>query len=61
MNLRKQKQGAWGQLLSVGVVRLQISIALEQKTADFNVAIGSRLVQWSELPEERQKNQIAQT
>ena len=63
MNLRKQKQGnnnnKGRQLLLV--LRLYISVALQQETANFNVAIVSRLVQRSVLPAEKQKNQLAQT
>ena len=38
-----------------------ISVALQQKTANFKVAIASREKQWSELTEVKQKNQLAQT
>ncbi len=41
------------------VVRLYISVALQQKTANFKMAFGSRLMQWSQLTEEKQKNQLA--
>jgi hypothetical protein len=41
-------------------LRLYISIALQQKTANFKVAIQSRPMQWSHLTEEKQKNQLAQ-
>jgi hypothetical protein len=41
------------------VFRLYISVALQQKTANFKVAIGSRLMQWSALTERKQKNQLA--
>ena len=46
-----------GQLLEV--LRLHISVALQQKTANFKVTIASRLMQWSVLTEEKQKNQLA--
>ena len=38
-----------------------ISVAQQQKTGNFKVAIGSRPLQWSALTEEKQKNQLAQT
>jgi hypothetical protein len=43
------------------VLRLQISVALQQKTANFKVAKLSRLMQWSVLTEGKQKNELAQT
>jgi hypothetical protein len=43
------------------VFRLYISVALQQKTADFKLASGSRRMQRSPLTEEKQKNQLAQT
>ena len=43
------------------VLRLHISVALQQKTGNFKVAIASRPMQWSHLTEEKQKNQLAQT
>ena len=46
-----------GQLLDV--LRLHISVALQQKTANFKVAIGSRAMQLSFLTEEKQKNELA--
>ncbi len=46
-----------GQLLVV--LRLYVSTALQQKTTNFKVTIGNRPVQCSELPEEKQKNQLA--
>jgi hypothetical protein len=48
-----------GQLLAG--LRLHISVALQQKTANFKVAIESRQMQWSALTEEKQNNQLAQT
>jgi hypothetical protein len=48
-----------GQLLDV--LRLHISVALQQKTANFKVAIANRPMQWSVLTEEKQKNQLART
>ena len=64
MNLRKQsfasqKINKGGQLLAV--LRLYISVALQQKAGNFKVAIFSRLMQWSPLTEEKKKNQLAQT
>ncbi len=41
------------------VLRLYISVALQQKTANFKVAIQSRPNQWSDLPEGKQKNELA--
>jgi hypothetical protein len=41
------------------VLRLCISIAQQQKTANFKVAIPSRAIQWSVLTEEKQKNELA--
>ena len=43
------------------VLRLYISVALQQKTANFNVATASRQMQWSALTEEKQTNQLALT
>ena len=43
------------------VLRLHVSVALQQKTANFKVAFFSRLMQWSLLTEEKKKNQLAQT
>ncbi len=43
------------------VLRLYISVALQQKTANFKVAILSRQMQWGASTEIRQKNQLAQT
>jgi hypothetical protein len=42
------------------VPRLHISVALQQKTANFKVAFGSRMMQWSVVTEEKQKNELAQ-
>jgi hypothetical protein len=53
------KKNKGGQLLVA--LRLYISVALQQKAGNFNVAIASRLMQWSVLTEEKQKNQLAQT
>ncbi len=41
--------------------RSDVSFRLDQKTGNFKVAIFSRLMQWSPLTEEKQKNQLAQT
>jgi hypothetical protein len=38
-----------------------VSFRLDQKTANFKAAIGSRPMQWSVLTEKKQKNQLAQT
>ena len=46
-----------GQLLLV--IRFNISIAQQQKTGNFKVAIASRQMQWSALTEEKKKNQLA--
>ncbi len=43
------------------VPRSDISFRLDQKTANFKVAFGSRVMQWSVLTEEKQQNQLAQT
>ncbi len=43
------------------VPRSDVSFRLDQKTGNFKVAKESRLMQWSDLPEEKQKNQLAQT
>ena len=40
-------------------LRLYISVALQQKTGNFEVAIGSRLMQWGAPTEEKQKDQLA--
>ncbi len=42
------------------VLRLCISVALQQKTANFKVAFLSRPMQWSELTEGKQTNELAQ-
>ena len=41
--------------------RSDVSFRLDQKTGNFKVATPSRLMQWSLLTEEKQKNQLAQT
>ena len=38
------------------VLRLYISVALQQKTGNFKAAMESRPMQWSALTEEKQKN-----
>jgi hypothetical protein len=43
------------------VPRSDVSFRIDQKTGNFKVAIGSRVVQWSALTEGKQKNQLAQT
>jgi hypothetical protein len=44
----------------LAVLRLYISVALQQKTANFKVATPSRGMQWSALTEGKQKNELAQ-
>ncbi len=46
-----------GQLLVV--LRLYISVTLQQKTANFKAAMESRQMQWSGLTEKKQKNEFA--
>ena len=41
------------------VLRLCISVALQQKTDNFKVAILSREMKWGALPEEKQKDELA--
>jgi hypothetical protein len=45
----------------LAVLRRCISVALQQKTANFKMEIPSRLMQRSALTIEKQKNQLAQT
>ena len=40
--------------------RSDVSFRLDQKTGNFKAAIGSRVMQWSGLTEEKQKNELAQ-
>jgi hypothetical protein len=40
---------------SLDVLRLHISVALEQKTGNFKVTIGSSAMQWSALTEEKKR------
>ena len=47
----------WGGQLQA-VLRLYISVALQQKTGNFKVAIPNRLMQWSTLTEECAANAI---
>ncbi len=42
------------------VPRSDVSFRLDQKTGDFKVAIASRVMQWSELTEGKQTNELAQ-
>ena len=42
------------------VLRLYISVALQQKTTNFKVAIARRPMQWGVLTEGKQKNELAQ-
>ena len=54
--IKKSNKG--GQLPAV--LRLYISVALKQKTANFKVVLVSRTMQWSApLTEEKRKNQLA--
>ena len=41
------------------VLRLHISVALQQKTANFKAAFDSREMQWSPFAAEKQKNELA--
>ena len=41
--------------------RSDVSFRLHQKTANFKVAIHSRVMQWSPLTEDKQNNELAQT
>ncbi len=41
--------------------RSDVSFRLDQKTGNFKAAFGSRLMQWSDLTVEKQKNKLAQT
>ncbi len=43
------------------VLSRDVSFRLNQKTANFKVALVSRETQWSAFTEEKQKNQLAQT
>ena len=40
--------------------RSDVSIRLDQKPANFKLAFASRIMQWSALTEEKQKNELAQ-
>ena len=42
------------------VPRSDVSFRLDQKTGNFKVAIGSRVMQWSASTEGKQKNELAQ-
>jgi hypothetical protein len=42
------------------VPRSDVSFRLDQKIANFKMAIASRPMQWSPFPEEKQKNHLAQ-
>ena len=55
--IKNNNNNTGGQLQAV--LRLYISIALQQKTANFKAAIGSRKMQWSVVTEGNQKNQLA--
>ncbi len=41
------------------VLRSDVSFRLDQKTASFKAAMGTRAMQWSELTEEKKKNELA--
>ena len=41
--------------------RSDVSFRLDQKTGNFKVTIASRVMQWSPLTEEKQKNELART
>ena len=43
------------------VPRSDVSVRLDQKTGHFKVASESREMQWSDLTEEKKKNEHAQT
>ena len=55
VSLHKNNNNNNGEQLPAAL-RLYISGALEQKTANFKVALHSRVMQWSALTEEKQKN-----
>ena len=57
--IKNNNNNKGGQLLDV--LRLYISVAQQQKTGNFKVAMASRRMQWSPLTEEKQKNELAQT
>ena len=50
-----------GERAEAPLPRSDVSFRLHQKTANFEATIGSRAMQWSDLTEEKQKNQLAQT
>jgi hypothetical protein len=54
----KNKNNNKGRQLLV-VLRLYISVALQQKTANFKVASHRRAMQCSQLTEEKEKNKLA--
>ncbi len=56
-NNNNNKGGGGGQLPEA--LRLYISIALQQKTGNFEVAFVSRIMQCSPLTEGKQKNELA--
>jgi hypothetical protein len=58
VSLHKNNNYNKGRQLHV-VLRLFISVALQQKTANFKVAIRRRVMQWGLFTEENQKNQLA--
>jgi hypothetical protein len=54
-------RGRRAEALRLGRHRSVVSFGFDQKTADFKEATGSSQMQWSALPEEKQKNELAQT
>ena len=42
------------------VPRSDVGFRLDQKTGNFKAVTGSRVMQWSELTEEKKKNELAQ-
>jgi hypothetical protein len=58
VSLHKNNNDDKGRQLHV-VLRVHISVALQQKTANFKAAILSRKMQWSAGTEEKKKNKLA--
>ena len=50
-----------GRAEAPGTPRSDVSFRLDQKTGNFKAANVSRAMQWSDLTEEKKKNQLAQT
>ena len=57
-SLQKNKNDNKGRQLPE-VLRLYISVALQQKSANFKVAFESTVMQWSDLTVGNQKNELA--